>query len=122
MKKKIVKLTETDLINIVKRVISEGEKSKGKLYFAHDDGITQLQGIIGTDGYLYPFNESLHTWKVGPISKVPYTGNVVVRIDTRGGKEVISVGKNFNSLGKLELTPNFTVKNVNHDSIPKSKK
>jgi hypothetical protein len=122
MAKKIIKLTENDLTKIVKRVISEIETPKRKLYFALKDNVTQLQGIIGTDGYLYPFNESLNTWKVGPIAKVPYTGNVVVRIDTRGGKEVISVGKNFNSLGKLELTPNFTVKNVNHDSIPKSKK
>jgi hypothetical protein len=122
MTKKIVKLTETDLINIVKRVISEGGKPTGKLYFAHDDGITQLQGIIGTDGYLYPYGESLDTWKVGPIAKVPYTGDVIVKIDKRGGKEEIWVGKSFNNLGKLEMVPNYAVKTVNHNTIPRPKK
>lgn len=121
MTKKIIKLTETDLTNIVKRVISENERLTGKLYFAHDNDITELQGTIGPDGYLYPYGEDLMTWKVGPIAKVPYTGKVMVRIDKRGGKETIWVGPNFNKLGKLELVPNYTVKTVDYKSIPKTK-
>ena len=57
----------------------------------------------------------------GPISKVPYTGSVVVRIDKRKNNEVILVGPNFNKLSKLELVPNYTVKRVDYKSIPKSK-
>jgi hypothetical protein len=119
--KKIIRLTENDLTNIVKRVIEEQTKQKGKFYFAHDNDITTLQGIIGTDGYLYPYNESKETWKVGPIAKVPYTGNVMISIDTRGGKEKVKVGKSFDNLGNLELVPNFTVKSVNYNQIPKPK-
>lgn len=121
MKNRVIRLTENDLTNIVKRVIEEQTKQKRKFYFAFENDITTLQGIIGTDGYLYPYDETLETWKVGPIAKVPYTGNVIVRIDTRGGKETVKVGKSFDKLGNLELAPNFTVKSVNHNQIPKPK-
>jgi hypothetical protein len=120
MEKKVVKLTEGDLMNIVKRVISE-QKTKGKLFFAFDNENTDFQGTIGSDGYLYPYAEDLTTWKIGPILKVPYTGPVVVRIDKRKNNEVILVGPNFNKLSKLELVPNYTVKKVDYNSIPKSK-
>lgn len=122
MANKVIKLTENDLTNIVKRVIEEQTKQKRKFIFAHENDITTLQGIIGTDGYLYPYTESQETWKVGPIAKVPYTGNVIVRIDTRGGKETVKVGKSFDNLGNLELVPNFTVKSVNFSQIPQPRK
>jgi hypothetical protein len=120
MKKKIIKLTEQDLMNIVKRVISE-QKTKGKLFFAIDNDITNFSGFIGSDGYLYPYTEELLTWKIGPIAKVPYTGSVRIRIDKRKDNEVILVGRNSNNFSKLELAPNYTVKKVNYNSIPKAK-
>lgn len=96
------------------------QKKKGKLYFAFDNDTTDFQGIIGSDGYLYPYAEDFTTWKVGPISKVPYTGSVVVKIDKRNGKEDILVSnKGFSNLGKLEMDPNYTVKTVDYKSIPK---
>lgn len=101
-------------------VISE-QKAKGKLYFAFDNDVTDFQGVIGPDGYLYPYAEDYDTWKVGPIAKVPYTGGVIVRIDKRNGKEIVKVGKDFNSMGNLELDPNYTVTNYDYDKIPKRK-
>jgi hypothetical protein len=100
-------------------VISE-QKMKGKLYFAFDNDTTDFQGFIGSDGYLYPYAEDFTAWKVGPIAKVPYTGQVVVRIDKRNGKESIMVSnRGFGNLGKLEMDPNYTVTKVNYDKIPK---
>lgn len=116
MGKKIIRLTEGDLMNIVKRVISE---QKGKLFFAFDNGKTDFQGIIGKDGYLYPYTENFEAWKVGPINRVPYTGPVFVTIDKRNGKEVIMVSNKNSGLSRLEMTPNYTVKKVNYNSIPK---
>jgi hypothetical protein len=95
------------------------QQKKGKLFFAFDNDNTDFQGFIGSDGYLYPYGEDLSTWKVGPILKVPYTGRVAVTIDKRNGKEVIMIGKDFNSLSKLEMDPNYTVKTVDYKSIPK---
>jgi hypothetical protein len=116
MEKKIIRLTENDLRNIVKRVISE---QKGKIFFAFDNDKTDFQGIIGKDGYLYPFTDTFETWKIGPISKVPYTGPVFVRIDKRNGKEIIMVANKNSDLNRLEMAPNYTVKKVNYSSIPK---
>ena len=95
------------------------QQKKGKLFFAFDNDDTDFQGFIGADGYLYPYSEDLSTWKIGPISKVPYTGRVAVTISKRNGKEVIMIGKDFNSLSKLEMDPNYTVKTVDYKSIPK---
>jgi hypothetical protein len=137
--KKIIKLTEDDLTRIIRRVISEQSeydtnldnsikgtsgptgKPTGKLFFAFNNGITEFPGIIGSDGYLYPRDESSYTWKVGPIAKVPYTGEVAIRIDKRNGKEVIWVGRNYQNMGKLELVPNYTVKDVGKNGGPKTK-
>jgi hypothetical protein len=116
MGKKIIRLTEGDLMNIVNRVISE---QKGKLFFAFDNGKTNFQGIIGKDGYLYPYNEEFETWKVGPISRVPYTGPVFVTVDKRGGKEVIMVSNKNSGLSRLEMAPNYTAKKVPYQKIPK---
>ena len=96
------------------------QKRKGKLFFAFDNDTTDFQGFICSDGYLYPYAEDFTTWKVGPIAKVPYTGSVLVTIDKRNGKEIIMVGnKGFSNLGKLEMDPNYTVKTVNYNTIPK---
>jgi hypothetical protein len=95
------------------------QQKKGKLFFAFDNDTTDFQGFIGSDGYLYPYAEDFSTWKIGPILKVPYTGPVAVTIDKRNGKEVIMVGKSFNSLSKLEIDPKYTVKTVDYKSIPK---
>jgi len=95
------------------------QQKKGKLFFAFDNDDTDFQGFIGSGGYLYPYAEDYSTWKIGPISKVPYTGRVAVTIDKRNGKEVIMIGKDFNSLSKLEMDPNYTVKTVDYKSIPK---
>ena len=116
MGKKIIRLTEGDLMSIVKRVISE---QKGKLFFAFDGDKTDFQGIIGKDGYLYPYTDTFETWKIGPISKVPYTGPVFVRIDKRNGKEIIMVANKNSDLNRLEMAPNYTVKKVNYNTIPK---
>ena len=103
-------------MSIVNRVISE---QKEKLFFALDDDITQFAGIIGKDGYLYPYTDTFETWKIGPISKVPYTGPVFVRIDKRNGKEIIMVSNKNSDSKQLEMVPNYTVKKVNYNSIPK---
>jgi hypothetical protein len=116
MGKKIIRLTEGDLMSIVKRVISE---QKEKLFFALDDDITQFAGIIGKDGYLYPYTDTFQAWKIGPISKVPYTGYAIVRIDKRNGKEIIMVSNKNSDSKQLEMVPNYTVKKVNYNSIPK---
>lgn len=95
------------------------QKIKDKLYFAFDNDETNFQGIIGSDGYLYPYAEDFTTWKVGPIAKVPYTGDVLVVIDKRNGKEIIKVGKSFSKVGVLEMVPNYTVKTIQYNQIPK---
>lgn len=95
------------------------QKTKDKLYFAFDNDETNFQGIIGSDGYLYPYAEDFTTWKVGPIAKVPYTGDVLVVIDKRNGKEMIKVGKSFSKVGVLEMAPNYTVKTIQYNQIPK---
>ena len=118
MKKYI--LTETQLKKLIDGMISEEVTTNGKLHFAFDGEVTDFQGVIGKDGYLYPYTEMFETWKVGPISKVPYTGDVFVQIDKRGGKEVIYViGGKSSQRGKLEMNPNFTVEEVDYKSIPK---
>lgn len=119
MKKYI--FTETQLKKLMDNVLNEEMSGNGgKLYFAFDNDVTDFEGVIGKDGFLYPYTEMFETWKVGPISKVPYVGQVFVQIDKRGGKETIYVtgGKN-NTRGKLELDPNFTVKKVDYKSIPR---
>ena len=96
------------------------EQKKDKIFFAFDDDITDYSGIIGRDGYLYPYTEMQDTWKIGPISKVPYVGTTFVRIDKRNGKEEIYISKkNSEDLAKLELSPNYTVTEVNYSDIPK---
>lgn len=96
------------------------EQKKDKIFFAFDDDITDYSGIIGRDGYLYPYTEMQDTWKIGPISKVPYVGTTFVRIDKRNGKEDIYISKkNSEDLVKLELSPNYTVTEVNYSDIPK---
>ena len=95
------------------------EQSKGKLYFAFDDHTTDFEGVIGRDGYIYPYTEMRDTWKIGPIAKVPFVGQTYVEIVKRGDKEEIYVTSKSGNRGKLEMAPNYTVKEVNYDSIPR---
>ena len=96
------------------------EQKNDKINFAFDDDITDYQGYIGRDGYLYPYTEMQDTWKIGPIAKVPYVGNTFVRIDKRNGREDVYVSvKNSEELAKLDLTPNFKVVEVNFKDIPR---
>lgn len=96
------------------------EQKSDKLFFAFDDDITDYQGYIGRDGYLYPYTEMEDTWKVGPIAKVPYVGPTFVRIDKRNGKEEIYISKkNAEELARLELSPNYKVIEVQYSDIPK---
>ena len=94
-------------------------EQKGKLYFGFDDQTTDFEGVIGKDGYLYPYTEMRKTWKVGPIAKVPFVGQTYVEIVKRGDKEEIYVTGKSGNRGKLEMTPNYIVKEVDYDSIPR---
>ena len=97
------------------------EQDKGKLYFAFDNDTTSFQGEIGTDGYLYPYTEMFETWKIGPIAKVPYVGSTYVEIVKKGDKEEIYVSGKSGNRGKLEMDPNYTVEEVEYESIPRKK-
>jgi hypothetical protein len=124
MKKFIIESKERDSIlgmhiNATKNHYIMEQKSD-KIFFAFDDDITDYQGYIGRDGYLYPYTEMEDTWKVGPISKVPYVGSTFVRIDKRDGKEDVYVSKkNSEDVAKLELVPNYKVTEVNFSDIPR---
>jgi hypothetical protein len=94
------------------------EQSKGKLTFAFDNHTTAFEGVIGKDGFLYPYTEMRETWKVGPIAKVPFVGQTYVEIVKNGNKEEIYVTKSGNR-GKLEMKPDYTVEEVKYESIPR---
>ena len=94
-------------------------EQKGKLFFAFDNDTTDFEGVIGKDGFLYPYTETMETWKVGPIAKVPFVGQTYVEIVKKGDNEEIYVTGKSGNRGKLEMSPNFTVKKVNYDSIPR---
>lgn len=117
MKKYI--FTESQLKRLIDGVISEQTESKGKLYFAFDNDVTDFEAVIGKDGYIYPYTEMFETWKVGPIARVPFVGQTIVNIDKRNGKEDIYVTGKSGNRGKLEMNPNYTVKQVKYESIPR---
>ena len=157
--KKTIKLTESDLTNLIKRVVKENKYGEeqfsekidelnvelhnyykysqnfineitNKLNFLtdeitnsnlSDDDKEVLYNDLDDyeDGYLYPYTDTFQAWKIGPISKVPYTGYAIVRIDKRNGKEIIMVSNKNSDSKQLEMVPNYTVKKVNYNSIPK---
>lgn len=117
-KKRVIKLTEGDLQRIVERVISEGDSGKFRP-LATNNSEFMYEGVIGKDGYLYPYTESLETYKIGPIAKVPYQGGVRVYINTKGDKPRVYVGRTNVEKNLLELVPNYTVTKVDYYSIPR---
>lgn len=114
MKKYI--FTESQLKRLLDGVISE---QSGKLNLAFDNDVTNFEGVIGKDGYLYPYTEMRKTWKIGPISKVPFVGQTYVEIVKKGGKEEIYVTGKSGNRGRLEMDPNYTVEKVDYKSIPR---
>lgn len=111
MKKYI--FTESQVKGILNSLIKEeemGTQPKCKFDFGFDNQITNFQGLIHRDGYLYVYTENFDAWKVGPISKVPKIGPVFVEVDRRDGREIIRIGEHK---GVLEFSPNCTVEQLN---------
>jgi hypothetical protein len=104
--KKVVRLTENDLANIVKRVISE-QKKQSKFPFAFDDGVTRVEGEITKDGYLKVMTET-RKFKIGPIESVPFVGVASIQIEKGQGFEKVFVAGKSGKFGELKFKPNFT--------------
>ncbi len=109
--KKIVRLTENDLANIIKRVISE-QQSQSKFPFAFDDKKTSFEGEITKDGYLKVKTEMGHEYKIGPIEGVPFVGGANIQIEKGQGFEKVFVAGKSGKFGELKFKPNFTTRKI----------
>jgi hypothetical protein len=105
--KKVVRLTENDLANIVKRVISE-QKTQSKFPFAFDNAVTRVQGEITKDGYLKVMTETGRKFKIGPIESVPFVGPATIKVTKGKGFEKVEVAGRSGIFGELKFKPNFT--------------
>ncbi len=109
--KKVIRLTESDLTELVKRVISE-QQSQSKFPFAFDNSTTNFQGEITKDGFLTIKTEMGHEYKIGPIEGVPFVGGASVKIKKGQGVEKVFVAGKSGNLGELKFKPNFTTKQI----------
>jgi hypothetical protein len=109
--KKVVRLTENDLANIIKKVISE-QQSQSKFPFAFDNKTTSFGGEITKDGYLIVKTEMGHEYKIGPIEGVPFVGGANIQIRKGQGVEKVFVAGKSGKSGELKFKPNFTTRKI----------
>lgn len=110
--KKVIKLTESDLNKIVKKVLSEQIKTKSKFPFAFEDGTTDFEGEITRDGYLTVRTEMGHEYKVGPIEGVPFVGGTLVQVEKKNGVEKLFIFGKSGVKRELKFKPNFTSRKI----------
>lgn len=110
--KKTIRLSETDLTNIVRKVIMEQQKTQSKFPFAFDNHTTDFEGEITRDGYLTIRTEMGHEYKVGPIDGVPFVGGTFVQVEKKNGVEKIFIFGNSGKKRELKLKPNFVSKKI----------
>jgi hypothetical protein len=113
---KVVKLTESDLTRIVKRIIQEQSFpkqsfTKTKFPFAFDNNTTPFSGEI-KDGYLFITTEMGHEFQVGPLEKEQFKGGVYVQIVKDKNGEKVFVTDNKHVKKELKFQPNFTTKKL----------
>lgn len=106
MMKNTIRLTESDLEKIIKRVIKE-QQSQSKFPFAFDNKTTRFEGEIGKDGYLIIRTEMGRVYKVGPIDGVPFVGGTAIDIEKNKGIEKVYIFGKSGVKRELKFKPNY---------------
>ena len=110
--KKIIKLTESDLEKIIKKVMSEQTLPQAKFTFAFENSTTDFEGEITKDGFLLIETEMGQKFKVGPIDGVPFVGDTLVQVERGKGVEKIYIFGKSRLKRELKFKPNFTIKKI----------
>jgi hypothetical protein len=83
-----------------------------KFPFVFNDGTpTYFTGEIKRDGYLYATSETPNTYKIGPLTKVPFVGQCGVKMVKVNGKTTVTVQTNKTE-GTVQFVPNFTSEKI----------
>ena len=68
--KKVVKLTENDLVNIIKKVISESKNSKSKIMKMSKDDLKDVYGTLDVKGEYNGVKGTFHHFKITSVGDV----------------------------------------------------